>query len=45
MQLSQKQKIFSEFFFYLLFYFIYFFAFSKFRVNFKHFTKKDEPHS
>ena len=34
-QLSQKQKIFSEFFF----------AFSKSRLNFKHLLKKDDPHS
>ena len=33
-QLSQKQKIFSEFFF----------AFSKSILNFKHLTKKDDPH-
>ena len=36
MQLSQKRKIFSEFFF---------FAFSKFRFNFEHFAKKDQPPS
>ena len=35
MQLSQKRKIFSEFFF----------AFSKFKLNFEYFLKKDEPHS
>ena len=35
MQVSQKRKTFSE----------YFFAFSKFRVNFEHFPKKDDPHS
>ena len=34
-QLSQKQKIFSEFFF---------FAFLKSILNFKHLTKKDDPH-
>ena len=34
-QLSQKQKIFSEFFF----------AFSKSILNFKHFPPKDDPHS
>ena len=33
MQLSQKGKIFSEFLF----------AFSKFRLNFKYFQKKDDP--
>ena len=33
-ELSQKQKIFSEFFF----------AFSKSILNFKHLTKKDDPH-
>ena len=33
-ELSQKQKIFSEFFF----------AFSKSILNFKHFPKKDDPH-
>ena len=35
MQLSQKQKIFSEFFF----------AFLKSTLNFKHFPNKDDPHS
>ena len=35
MHLSQKRKIFCKFFF----------TFSKFRVNFKHLKKKDEPHS
>ena len=35
MQLSQKQKTFSEFFF----------AFLKSILNFKHFPKKDDPHS
>ena len=35
MQLYQTRKIFSEFFF----------SFSKFRFNFEHFQKKDEPHS
>ena len=34
-QLSQKQKKFLEFFF----------AFSKSILNFKHFPKKDDPHS
>ena len=34
-QLSQKQKIFSELFF----------AFLKSILNFKHLTKKDDPHS
>ena len=34
-QLSQKQKIFSEFFF----------PFLKSILNFKHFPKKDDPHS
>ena len=34
-QLSQKQKIFSELFF----------AFLKSILNFKHFPKKDDPHS
>ena len=34
-QLSQKQKIFSELFF----------AFLKCILNFKHLTKKDDPHS
>ena len=34
MQLSQKQKIFSDFFF----------TFSKFRFNFEHFQKKDGTH-
>ena len=33
-QLSQKQKTFSQLFF----------AFSKSIVNFKHFPKKDDPH-
>ena len=35
MRLSQKQEIFSEFFF----------AFLKSTLNFEHFPKKDEPHS
>ena len=35
MQWSQKQKAFSEFFF----------AFSKSKLNFEHFQKKDDPHS
>ena len=35
MQLSEKQKTFSEFFF----------AFLKSILNFKHFSKKDDPHS
>ena len=35
MQLSQKQKNFSEFFF----------AFLKSILNFKHLPKKDDPHS
>ena len=35
MQLSQKQKNFSKFFA----------AFLKFSLNFKHFEKKDQPHS
>ena len=35
MQLSQKWKTFSEFLF----------AFSKFRFNFEHFQKKDDPPS
>ena len=39
MQLSQKRKTFSEFFFF------FFFAFSKFRFNFEHFQKKDDPQS
>ena len=34
-QLSQKQKIFSEFFF----------AFLKSILNFKHLPRKDDPHS
>ena len=34
MPFSQKQKIFSDFFF----------AFSKFRFNFEYFQKKDDPH-
>ena len=34
MQLSQKQKTFSEFFA----------AFLKFRVNFEYFEKTDDPH-
>ena len=34
MQLSQKEKTFSEFFT----------AFLKFTLNFKHFEKKDHPH-
>ena len=36
MQLPQKLKIFSDFFF---------FAFSKFRFNFEHFQIKDDPHT
>ena len=36
-QLSQKQKTFSAFFFFL--------AFSKTTLNFEHFQKKDDPHS
>ena len=36
MQLSQKQKTFSEFFF---------FVFLKSTLNFKHFPKKDDPRS
>ena len=36
MLLSQKQNSFSEFFF---------FTFSKFRLNFEHFQKNDDPHS
>ena len=35
MQLSQKQKNLTDFLF----------AFSKFRVNFEHFQKKDDPHT
>ena len=35
MQLSQKLKVFPEFFF----------SFSKSILNFKHFPKKDDPHS
>ena len=35
MQLSQKQKGFSQLFF----------AFSKSTLNFAHFPKKDDPHS
>ena len=35
MQLSQKQKTFSEFVF----------AFLKSRLKFEHFGKKDDPHS
>ena len=35
MQLSQKQKTFSEFFF----------AFLKSILDFKHFQRKDDPHS
>ena len=35
MQLSQKRKMFSE----------YFSTFSKFRFNFEHFQKKYDPHS
>ena len=35
MQLSQKQKTFSQFFF----------AFLKPILNFKHFPRKDDPHS
>ena len=36
-QLCEKQKIISFFFF--------FFAFYKFRFNFEHFQKRDDPHS
>ena len=35
MKLSQKRKIISDFFF----------AFSKFRLNFKYFQQKNDPHS
>ena len=35
MQLSEKQKTFSDFFF----------AFLKSIINFKHFPKRDDPHS
>ena len=35
MQLSEKQKSFADFLF----------VFSKFRLNFEHFLKKDDPHS
>ena len=35
MQFSKKQKTFSEFFL----------AFPKFRLNFEHFPRKDDPHS
>ena len=35
MQLSQKRILIWDFFF----------AFSKFRLNFEHFQKKDDPHS
>ena len=35
MKLSEKGKIFSQFFF----------AFSKFRFNFEHFQEKHDPHS
>ena len=38
-QLSQKQKTFSPFFF------VFFFAFLKSILNFKHFAKRDDPHS
>ena len=34
-KLSQKQKTFPR----------YFCAFSKFKLNFEHFQKKDDPHS
>ena len=34
MQLSQKQEIFSQFFF----------AFLKSKLNFEHFPKKEQPH-
>ena len=37
--LSQKRKIFSEYFFF------FFFAFSQFRFNFEHSQKKDDPQS
>ena len=33
--LSEKEKVFSQFFF----------AFLKFRLNFEHFPKRDNPHS
>ena len=36
MQLTQKQKKFSEFYFFDLF---------RFLLNFEHFSKKDHPHS
>ena len=35
MQLPEKEKVL----------FIFFFEFSKFRLNFEHFLKKDEPQS
>ena len=35
MQLSEKQKSYSQFFA----------AFFKYRLNFRHFEKKDDPHS
>ena len=38
MQLSQKRKIVSAFFFFFL-------AFSKFKFNFEQFQKEDDPHS
>ena len=38
--LSPNQKTFSAFFF-----FFFFFAFLKRLLNFKHFSKKDDPHS
>ena len=38
MQLSQKRKKISDFFF-------FFFACSKFRFNFEHFQKGDNPHT
>ena len=37
LQLSQKQETFSSYFF--------FFSYSKVQFNFKHFQKKDDPHS
>ena len=41
MQLSQKKKLFSEFFFF----FCFFFAFLKARLNFQHFQKNNDRHS
>ena len=40
MQLSQKQKTFCQFFF-----FFFFLAFSKSRLNFEPFPKKNDPYS